>query len=464
MAPSFVNRNDELARLRRAYDSDAAEFVVVLGRRRIGKSALVRQSLSDDGTVYYQATQDTRPVQISDFVEEAKSSYPGVERIRGDWEALLGYLGEQDATIVIDEWPHLVEADSSVPSTFQRLWDTELQHTKTTLVLIGSSISIMTNKITERDAPLYNRDTLRLDLSPLSLGDAAPYYPASADDPVEILESWSVFGGTPFYIQILSSDESLATNVNRHIVDQHGRLHGEPETLLRAESVRKPERYTSILRALADGKRETSEIAEYAGFDDSGSLWQYMERLKQLRLVEEDQPVTEETSRPKRYRLREPLFKFWYRFLYGKTPRHMTADDPFTEYIRPEFPPYVGRIFEDVCRDALPVLFPDASFSRIGGWWDSRGELDVVGLDHSGRLFGGEAKFTSEPMNHGHLNDVEERTNRIDWTPPREQHVQRHHCLFSRSGFTESLEETAENRSDVHLFSVGDVVTALTER
>jgi len=463
MPPSFVNRVEELSRLERVYESDTAEFVVILGRRRIGKSALVRESLPEHGSVYYQATRDTAAVQISDFIQAAQTAYPGVERIREDWEALLGYLGDQDATVVVDEWPFLVEADSSVPTKFQRIWDTELEQTGMTLVLVGSSISIMTNKITEQDAPLYNRDTVRLDLSPLSLGDAAPYYPADADDPTGILESWSIFGGTPFYLQIISPDDSLATNVNRHIISQHGRLHGEPETLLHTESVRKPERYMSILRAIADGKRETGSIAAYAGFDDSRGVWRYAERLKQLRLIKEDQPVTEETSRPKRYRITEPLFRFWFRFLYGKNPQHITSDDPFTEQIRPAFPAYVGRVFEDVCRDALPVLFPEASFNRIGGWWDSSGELDVVGLDHTGRIVAGEAKFESTPMHPGHLDDVEERTARIEWTPPNEPDVTRHYCLFSRSGFTEALEEITATRSDVHLFSVTDVVSALTD-
>lgn len=434
-----------------------------MGRRRIGKSALVRESIPDDNTVYYQATRDTAAVQITDFIQEAQEAYPGIERIREDWESILDYLGDQDATVIIDEWPFLVEADESVPTKFQRIWDTELEDSGITLVLVGSSISIMTNKITEQDAPLYNRDTVRLDLTPLSLGDAAPYYPATADDPIGILESWSIFGGTPFYLQLLSPDESLATNVNRHIISQHGRLHGEPETLLQSESVRKPERYMSILRALADGKRKTGEIADYAGFDDSSNVWRYAERLKQLRIVEEDQPVTEETSTPKRYRIQEPLFRFWFRFLYGKNPEHITADDPFTDQIKPEFPAYVGRVFEGACRDALPVLFPEASFSRIGAWWDSEGELDVVGLDHDGRIIGGEAKFTGNQMHQRHLDDVEQRTARIDWRPPNEAGVARHHCLFSRSGFTDALEAIADTRDDVHLFTVADVITALTD-
>lgn len=245
MPPSFVNRSEELSRIQRAYESDSAEFIVILGRRRIGKSALVRESISDDNAVYYQATRDTAAVQLSDFIQESQAAYPSIERIREDWEALLGYLGDQNATVIIDEWPFLVEADSSVPTKFQRVWDTELENTEITLVLVGSAISIMTNKITEQDSPLYNRDTVRLDLAPLSLGDAAPYYPAPADDPIGILESWSIFGGTPFYLQLISPDGSLATNVNRHIVSQHGRLHGEPETILQTESVRKPERYVS---------------------------------------------------------------------------------------------------------------------------------------------------------------------------------------------------------------------------
>lgn len=422
----------------------------------------MRESLLE-GAVYYQATRDTAALQLDDFRETAAEQYPGVSRLRDDWEAVVGYLGERDATVVIDEWPFLVEADDTVPTVFQRLWDTELSETAATLVLVGSSISIMTEKITERDAPLYGRDTVRLDLAPLSLGDAAPFYPATPSEPETVLRAWSVFGGTPFYLQLLDSDDSLADNVNRHVVAEHGRLHGEPETLLQAEGVRRPERYTSVLRAVADGKRTTSEIANYAGFDDTGSLWRYAERLKTLRLLEEDQPVTEETTRPKRYRLREPLFRFWFRFCYRKTKRYTATDDPFGGLIEPAFSQYVGRSFERVCREALPALFPEAPFGRVGGWWDGDGELDVVGLDHGGRLFGGEAKYESTPMHHGHLENVRRRTDRVGWTPPGAAEVTAHHCLFSRSGFTDSLHETADEDPSVHLFGVDEVVRALTE-
>jgi hypothetical protein len=146
-----------------------------------------------------------------------------------------------------------------------------------------------------------------------------------------------------------------------------------------------------------------------------------------------------------------------------KESAHITAEDPFTEQIRPKFSAYVGRVFEGVCQDALPVLFPEASFSRIGGWWDSEGELDVVGLDHTGRIIGGESKFTASPVHPGHLDDVEARTERIEWTPPNESEVDRQYCLFSRSGFTEALKATAQTRADVHLFSVADVVRSLTD-
>ena len=90
MPPSFVNRSEELSRIQRAYESESAEFIVVLGRRRIGKSALVRESIPDENTVYYQATRDTAAVQISDFIQEARGEYAGIERIREDWESLLG--------------------------------------------------------------------------------------------------------------------------------------------------------------------------------------------------------------------------------------------------------------------------------------------------------------------------------------------------------------------------------------
>ena len=133
----FVNRDDELSRLRGCYESDEAEMVVIFGRQRLGKTQLVQHSLSDrDDVVVYQATETTSQIQLDEFVDVASENFPGITQIKQNWEALLGYLGEQDGIVVLEEFPYLIDADESLSSVIQRLWDQRLQNTSGTLVLV----------------------------------------------------------------------------------------------------------------------------------------------------------------------------------------------------------------------------------------------------------------------------------------------------------------------------------------
>lgn len=217
----FVDREDELETLRTAFQSEQAELLVIYGRRRLGKSALVREATTDlDDAVYWQATEETPEVQLADFVKTASETFPLLEDIQRDWEALLRALGRQDAVVVLDEFPYLVQSDEALPSKIQRVWDTQLEDTSMTLVLVGSSISVMEEKVLGGGSPLYGRRTGSIDLPPLSIDDARQFYPG--DDPDTTVQSWGVFGGTPYYLRALDPSETLANNIQARILSEHG--------------------------------------------------------------------------------------------------------------------------------------------------------------------------------------------------------------------------------------------------
>ncbi|ELZ95948.1 putative ATPase (AAA+ superfamily) protein [Haloferax mucosum ATCC BAA-1512] len=457
--PRFVNRSDELALLRSRFDRDTAEFLVVYGRRRLGKSALVREAIRErDDAVYWQATEETSDVQLSSFVETARETFPVVEDIKRDWEALLRALGRQDAIVVLDEFPYLIESDDALPSKLQRVWDLHLESTGVTLVLVGSSISVMEEKVLSGGSPLYGRRTGTIDLPPLHLTDAQEFYPDA--DPETIVETWGVFGGTPYYLRALDPDASLAENIQSQILSEHGVLHNEPEFLLRTEfGIREPQTYYTILRAIATGKRETGEIADFAGVG-SNSLGTYLAKLRRLRLITRDIPITENpnATRKSRYRLNEPLFRFWFRYVYGQEgPLTQLGDDAYDELVAPSFSEYMGAMFEIVCQRALPRLVPK-TYRGVGYWWHKQHELDVVGLAGDGTLVAGECKYTTRQMHEGDLADLERSASQVAWTPPGGGDPSYHYCCFCRSGFSEGLQATAAERDDISLFTPADIV------
>ncbi|QOS10749.1 DUF234 domain protein [Haloferax gibbonsii] len=457
--PAFVNRDDELSFLRSRFDRDTAELLVIYGRRRLGKSALVREAIRDrDDAVYWQATEETPDVQLASFVETARETYPVVDDIKRDWESILKTLGRQDAVVVIDEFPYLIESDDAVPSKIQRVWDLHLEQTAASLVLVGSSISVMEEKVLGGGSPLYGRRTGTIDLPPLALADARQLYPT--DDPETTIETWSVFGGTPYYLQALTSTASLADNIQTHVLSEHGVLHNEPEFLLRTEfGIREPQTYYTVLRAIATGKREASEIANFAGID-SNALGSYLAKLRRLRLVTRDIPVTANpnATRKSRYRLNEPLFRFWFRYVYGQEGKlAQLGDNAFEELVAPSFSEYMGSMFELVCQNALPSLVPK-TYHGIGYWWHKHHELDVVGLASDGTLVAGECKYTQREMNEGDLADLERSAAQVDWTPPEGGDPTYHYCCFARSGFSDGLRAVTDERSDISLFAPNDIV------
>ena len=453
MAP-FVDRDAELDHLTDCYDSDRAEFVVIYGRRRLGKSELVRQSIADRAdAVYYQAVESTASNQLEQFVDTAVTQFPALQNVRRDWEALLEALGEQDAIVVIDEFPFLIQDDDALPSRIQRVWDLTLQETAMTLVLVGSSISVMEENVLSGSAPLYGRRTATIDLAPLSVADARQFFPAY--DPETAIAAWSIYGGTPYYLQTIDPDEPLRVNVQASILSERGLLYSEPEFLLRTE-LRQPNTYFSILRALAHGRHAPNEIAGMAGVE-SGSLSTYLQKLRRLRLVERHLPVTESstTSKRGRYRIAAPLFRFWFRFVYGNQDQlRLLGDDAYDELVAPELADYVSPLFERLCQRALPDLV-DRQFRDVGQWWFREHELDVLGLTEEG-LVAGECKFTSQPVSEGVLVDLERTAANVRWSaaPPDGDTL---YVLFSRSGYTDDLERVAAARDDVALFGLSDL-------
>lgn len=456
----FVNRDAELSRLRGSYASEEADLVVIYGRRRLGKTQLVLHSLADRAdAVVFQATETTAQIQLDEFVDVVAESFPGITEIKRDWEALLGYIGDQNGIVVLDEFPYLVDSDDSLPSTIQRLWDQRFQHTSGTIVLVGSSISMMEESTLLGTSPLYGRSTQKLDLRPLDYSATQAFLPDTLSTEERIL-TWGIFGGVPYYLDGIDFDSGLGVALLEDVLSQNGYLHNEPEYVLRTE-LRDPNRYFAILTAIAAGKTTSNEIAQAVGIDGK-QISTYTQKLERLRLVEREVPITEEKPRSRRgrYRILDPLFRFWFRFVYGNEDRYdRLGDDAFDTVIEPDLADFVSPQFEGLCQEAFPGLYPEYTFTDIGRWWYDEHEIDVVGLTAEGPLVVGECKFTSSPLDYDALGSLESHANELRWQPDTAEPASTEYALFSRSGATRSVHEAVSSRSDVQLFDLDDVTT-----
>lgn len=461
----FVNRERELERLKELYENDSAALAVMYGRRRMGKTTLALESIRDrNDAVYYQATRGTAEQQRSAFTSDAAEVYSGITRIRDEWEPLFEYLAEQDAVVILDEFPYLVEQTEALPSILQRVWDHTATETAATFVLTGSAIGMMYEYALEGTAPLYGRVAKnpngKIEVGPLPFDAAMEFFPQYP--PAEQVMTYGVFGGTPEYLRAVNDDESLEENVTRTLLHRDGGLHEEPENVLQRE-LDEVDRYFAILKSMAEGNRVQNEIAQGAGVTDS-SVGYYLDRLNELRVINRDYPVTVDPSRSRkgRYTISDPLFRFWFRFVYGRTARYeVYGEDAYADLIEPELPDFVSRAFEQLCQRA--VLYEYGEEYRFveepGNWWDGSGhEIDVVAPTNSRTLLLGEAKFQQSEIRYDVFSRLREEAQLVDWTPDDGEEPEYEFALFSRSGFDQSVEEAATKLDNLRLFTVDEVV------
>ncbi|PSP49063.1 ATPase [Halobacteriales archaeon QH_7_69_31] len=462
----FVDRLEELDRLQTLYESDAAELAIIYGRRQIGKSELVRRSIADrHDAVYYQAVQGTATTQLRRFVEAAATTFPGITGVKVEWEPLLTHLVDRDAIIVIDEFPYLVEPNEGLPSVIQHLWDTAVDESQATLVLTGSAIGMIHTHVLDGGAPLYGRVSQtphgRLELTQLPFRSIKTFVPTY--DPEQRVFVYGVFGGTPRYLSPLDPSRDFGENITQLLYDPDGPLHDEPETVLQME-LSEVNTYYSVLESMASGNRSRDEIAQGAGIESTNTSY-YFNRLETLRIIETHHPALADPARSKRtrYRIRDPVFRFYFRYLYGRRGQYeLYGEDAYEDLIEPELPDFVSETFESLCHNAVPALFTDYQLTQVPSqWWYQGREVDVVAPTDGSTLIAGEAKFTNTPLGYDVLADLEDDVEHIDWTPTGGSEPTNEFALFSRSGFKSSVEEAADERDDLRLFDLSDIVAVL---
>lgn len=436
----------------------------------MGKTALVVKSIEDrDDAVYHQAVHGTTEQQLDSVIDDAATVFSGITRIRKDWENVLTYLAEQDAIIILDEFPYLVDENEALPSLIQRIWDHEVEDTSATFILTGSAIGMIHDIALDGSSPLYGRISKRpngkLDIGPLPFGAAMSFFPDY--EPAKQVIAYGVFGGTPDYLRAVDDTQSLKDNITEALLLRDGGLHEEPENVLYRE-LDEVDRYFAVLKAMAEGNYQRNEIVQAAGINTNSASY-YFSRLKELQIIEQDYPVTVDPSRSRnsRYKILDQLFAFWFRFVHGRSSRYeVFGPDAYDELVEPHLSDFVSGTFEQLCRRAVLYECGDeyAFTEEPDTWWDTNGrEIDIVGPTNGDTLVVGEAKFRQQPMGYDVFAQLQREAPEIDWTPEDGGEPTYEYALFSRSGFASSLEEARDERDDLRLYTVQDVVEAISD-
>jgi AAA+ ATPase superfamily predicted ATPase len=447
----FIDRIEPLAFLNRQYADHRAEFIVIYGKRRVGKTELVKQFFADKPHIYFLADKTSAHDQLKTFStkigEFYQDSFVG-ERGFGKWEQVFAYLKNKGQFIwIIDEFPYLVEADPAIPSLFQKGWDEYLKDSQVFLILLGSSIGMMETEVLGYRSPLYGRRTGQLILHPMDFADARQFFPRLNFE--EALSFYAVCGGVPAYLLEFNPQVDLWTNIRARVLTPATFLYPEPEFILR-EELREPRNYFAILKALAAGKTKIGELVNETGFPKS-KLTKYLSVLTDLKIVEREIPVSEEKpEKSKRgiYQMTDHYFRFWFEFVFPDRSDLESGDlDTVLKKIKQGFPLYLSTVYENVAREFTLTWSRQGNLpfrlNRLGRYWDKDTEIDLVGFgeENDVALFG-EAKWTNKPMSIGIYEQLKQKAQRVNW---KREKRNEYYILFSRSGFSDELKMVSKN-------------------
>jgi AAA+ ATPase superfamily predicted ATPase len=465
----FVNRERELKVLDRTLEGSSPSLFVLYGRRRVGKTALLRKACEGRRHVFFTADLGSRRDQLESFssaLAEGLLEAEWSDAIFRGWEEALRVCirraQDEPLVLVLDEFQYLVMADRSLPSVVQRLLENEMSGGRLSLVLCGSQVSFMERRILGVRNPLFGRRAGQISLTPLSFRDAGRFFPTWSAE--RRMWATSVVGGVPAYLRHFKPNLTLTENIRRSILELGAPLFDEPRFLM-MEELREPQVHFSICRAMAHGHGRPNEISQAAGLAGKGNIASYLNTLRELRLVERRVPVTvrnPERSRLGLYRLSGPFLRFWFRFVLPNRTALEAGDEKLVwkRKIDPHLAQHTSAAFEDACREHLQQLnrggkLP-AVYDRIGPWWRGGNEVDLAAIGDDGPLLLAECKWSRKPLGVdilAHLiaklptvaADLERPATTVDY------------ALFSRAGFTKDLAKEARSKG-VLLFNIKDVL------
>ena len=323
---NFYGRTEELKKLNRRYTGDKFECIVIYGRRRVGKTALINEFCKDKPTIFFSALNTTGKENLDAF-SKAIWSYerPGMEStpVFPDYDAAFAELTaltqEKRIVVVIDEYPYLAKAMPAVSAMLQHLIDHKWNDSKMILILCGSSMSFMEHQVLGQESPLYGRRTGQFKIEPMDYRETATFHPELSDTDNALI--YGITGGVPHYINKLDVRDTIDDALLENFFDRSAYLYEEPANLLKQE-LREPAIYNAIIKSIAEGASRSNEIVTKTG-EDSSIVTKYLKTLTDLGIVKRETPITEKFGRKTNYLLADNFFRFWYRFV----PTNVSAID-----------------------------------------------------------------------------------------------------------------------------------------
>ena len=451
---AFLNRDDDLAALDDQWQMAGGRYLVLWGRRRVGKTELLNRFIEGKRAFYFEATDTTELNQLRSVSQELAAA-SGNQLLAAqpvtNWTAALAaieqYVRDGDRTIVIlDEFQFLAVQQRQLETLLNSWWRTTGRDLSLVFIIAGSELSFFREDVL--GGKMYGRRDGQVNLMPFDYRSAALFTPSySAEDKVR---TYAVCGGMPYYLATWDERVPMEENILRNILYRDGLLHEEAELLLRQE-LSDPRQYFSVLEAVARGRTHNNQIVQHTGLDKA-QVYKHLHTLQRLQLVEQRRPVTASpTSLKTSYAILDGFLNFYFRFVEPFSSRlrnRAEAERHLRQTVLPDLDHFVSKpAWERVCREYLRDAEPDAR--AVGSWWGrvrvapkqtEEREVDGVAIDVDGKTIAtASCKWTNAPLAYAE----EKLLSSLESHIPGAESVRRHY-FFSRSGFDTDLEKLAE--------------------
>lgn len=462
----FIGRKNELHTLNTEYNRNSS-FVVIYGRRRVGKTTLIKEFLKNKTAFYYLATEELEIQSMKRLANVIARTTKNtlLQKIEfTDWldlfQLIADYKPEEKKVLVIDEFPYLVRTNSAFPSILQNAWDEFLKDSNVMLILSGSLIGMMQKHALSYDSPLYGRRTAQMRLTPLPF---TSIYETQNLPFEQAVEQFALTGGVPKYLEFFEDGRPLEEQLKDAVFSKNGFLYEEPNFLLKSEFLTAVN-YFSIIKTIADGNHKLGKIASALG-QESSSLTPYLSTLSDLGFIEKRTPITEknpEKSRKGLYFIADNFLRFWFCYVYPyKGELELDNMQIVLDEIHKDFKEkFVAFAYEDICKDIFAKLCSNNAISfvpsRIGSYWlndyDGDTEIDVMSVDHQNKqVFAGECKYHTKPVDASVYFALKEK---VDNAAEIRKYFPKYNIiygLFSKSGFTKRMLDIAKENPNILL-------------
>ena len=466
----LLNRIRELEYLDRRYTRPGAEFVILYGRRRVGKTTLIYEWSQGKPALYFFAARLPDHVLLSEFSQQVALALNQPERTFSDWTSVFLALAElardERFIVVIDEYPYLADSVPGLSTVIQRAWDTVLQHTHLFLCLTGSAHSIMRREILSEQAPLYRRHTWAYELQPLQPSDYYAFFPTYTAE--QIIEAYAVLGGMPRNVITVNAKTQLMRNIATELLDPTGGLFNEVPLLLHEELKGQVDVFSRVLETIAGGAHTRREIASTT----QGTLaatQHYLNDLQSMEAIEHRRPLTrvQNQNRKGTYHILDPFLRFWHRWVapHRRLLEINQRQEETLHEIRNNLVYIVAPVWESIARHHLLVAsglgqIPFA-VQEIGSWWTRGAQVDIVGVNRQTRqVIFGEARWRATNVTTKDLEILIEKG--LLWLKGDTARWDVHYAFFAKS-FGQINSDNLEPDT-IHLFSPEDIANLGSQR